>query len=126
MSAQGGLFYAPYAVSPRGVLAYDERDKRPETTTVLLTTPTANLDYARYVEGPHKWPAYVMLPIGAVLTAAGAVVIASAEGSYKGLQQLGGGFLLVSGAPLLGIGIYVAASSPTITPLAPGVSTGQE
>jgi hypothetical protein len=124
--AQGGLFYVPYAVHPRGVYAYEELARRPEARTVLLATPTYNLDHARYEEGPHQWPAYVMIPIGAVLSAAGIAVMASADGQYEGLERLGGGLLLVSGAPLLGVGIYVAASSPTIVPLAPGVSTGAE
>lgn len=124
--AQGGLLFVPYAVSERGVYAYDELARRPEAEAVLLATPTYNVDHARYEEGLHKWPGYVLIPVGGLLTLTGVAVMANADGEWEGLERLAGGFLLVAGAPALGIGIYFAASGVEVTPLAPGVSTGVE
>jgi hypothetical protein len=112
-----GLLHVPYAVSPQGAFAYDERDTRRGSLPLMLETPTENLVYARYVEGRSKWreylrwPAYVMIPTGAILTVAGVVALAAADGDYKGLQQVAGAVLLIPGAPMLGFGVYVPSLS---------------
>lgn len=124
ITSAGGVVHVPYTVTPRGVFSIDEHARRPNATSVLLTTSTHNVEYGRFVEGRQQWPAYVLIPVGALFTLLGVLIIASADGEYQELERLGGGMVTVVGAAPLAAGIFIAADPPTISPLSPDIPTG--
>ncbi len=108
---RGPTLVAAYNVTPKRVLP--QSVPADDSVPVLLTTDMSNVLDAREVREVRRWPAYVLLPAGAVLALWATALIASRETG----DRVGGGLLLAGAVPLLVFGGLTLTSSNEIKPL---------
>ena len=110
----GPLLYADYDLTERR--ASEPGSAGSDSIPVQLSTPLDNVARAEHVTGRRKWPAYVMLPLGGLLTLAGVIVVTT---SHDDLGRLAGGFYIAGGVPLAGYGVYILVDEPTVVSIVP-------
>jgi hypothetical protein len=108
---RGRTLWAAYNVTPKRVLP--QRVTSDDAIPILLTTDMTNVLDAREVRETRKWPAFVLLPAGILLTLLGTAALASRETGDK----IGGGVLLAGAVPMITFGVLSLTSSNEIKPL---------
>jgi hypothetical protein len=113
-----GWLYSSYELTPKRILA--EGTRTDFSIPVVLTTPIANVVEAREVREPHRWPAYVFLPVGGTFTLIGGSFLAISHGADE--NRLIGVTYLVLGIPLIVYGLVNAVATTEYAPL--GLAAG--
>jgi hypothetical protein len=108
---RGRTLYAEYNVTPTRLLPQNNQPNG--SFPILLTTDMSNVVDAREVREVRHWPAYVALPIGAVLTVSGMALLTSEETGAK----IGGGFLVATSLPLVVLSVLNLVSTNEIKQL---------
>src|SRR5689334_3581860 len=103
--------WAAYNVTPNHVLPQQSASE--ESVPIVLSTDMSNVIDARQVREVRHWPAYVCLPLGALLTIAGTGLLTSNESESK----VAGGIYIAAAVPLLVYGVVNLTSSNEIRPL---------
>jgi hypothetical protein len=107
---RGRTLWASYNVTPKRI--FPQRVQPDDSVPILLTTDMSNVIDAREIREVRRWPAYVCLPPGILLTVLGTALLSSQETGAK----VGGGVLLAGGIPLILFSVLNLTSSNQITP----------
>jgi hypothetical protein len=120
VEVRGQTLWATYNVSPTRV--FPQNVYREDSVPVVLSTEMANVVDAREVKEVRHWPAYVCLPLGAIFTLAGLVLLTT-DSSDSGsdtvdTRKIGGAFYIAAAVPLLVYSVINLTSSIEYKPLA--------
>ena len=115
---EGGFLYANYDVSRRR--AFEVGQAPGGGIPIQMSTPLDNVQSARYVSEPRKWPAYVGMPVGGTFVVVGALLIAYPQHfNDESAATTVGAVCVVGGLAGMALGLYALVDRPKVVTLVP-------